>query len=387
MAKNEDIRIGIIGAGNMGGDHARKIQSGKVPGLKLTAIADHKEELRNKFADVERFEEGSDLIQSDLIDAVLIATPHYAHTTLGIEALKKGLHVLVEKPISVHKEDCEKLIAAYDGNPKQVFAAMFNQRTDYRYQKARELIQSGELGTIRRLNWIITDWFRTEMYYKSGGWRATWGGEGGGVLLNQCPHQLDLWQWLFGMPSRVNASIQIGRFHNIEVEDSVTAVLDYESGVQGVFITTTGETPGVNRLEIVGDRGRLEISGGDTLKFERNEIPTDRYLKEAKTGFEKPPVWNVSIPTKGSGEQHLGILKNFVGAINGTEELIAPAVEGIHSVELANAMLLSGFTDSPIEMPINSAVYAAELKSRIENSTFVKETVEVSDKSDFSKSF
>lgn len=387
MAKNEDIRIGIIGAGNMGGDHARKIQSGKVPGLKLTAIADHKEELRNKFADVERFEEGSDLIQSDLIDAVLIATPHYAHTTLGIEALKKGLHVLVEKPISVHKEDCEKLIAAYDGNPKQVFAAMFNQRTDYRYQKARELIQSGELGTIRRLNWIITDWFRTEMYYKSGGWRATWGGEGGGVLLNQCPHQLDLWQWLFGMPSRVNASIQIGRFHNIEVEDSVTAVLDYESGVQGVFITTTGETPGVNRLEIVGDRGRLEISGGDTLKFERNEIPTDRYLKEAKTGFEKPPVWNVSIPTQGSGEQHLGILKNFVGAINGTEELIAPAVEGIHSVELANAMLLSGFTDSPIEMPINSAVYAAELKSRIENSTFVKETVEVSDKSDFSKSF
>ncbi|MBC2603139.1 Gfo/Idh/MocA family protein [Puniceicoccus vermicola] len=387
MAKNEDIRIGIIGVGNMGGVHAKSIQDGKVPGLKLTAIADREEKNRDRVSDVKKFVEGSELIQSDEIDAVLISTPHYSHTTLGIEALQKGLHVLVEKPISVHKEDCEKLIAAYDGNPKQIFAAMFNQRTDFRYQKARELIQSGELGEIRRLNWIITDWFRTEHYYKSGGWRATWGGEGGGVLLNQCPHQLDLWQWLFGMPSRVTARCQIGRFHDIEVEDSVTALLEYDSGVQGVFITTTGEAPGVNRLEIVGDRGRLEISGGDTLKYHRNEVPAQKHLGESKTGFEKPSTWDVSIPTEGGGEQHVGILKNFVGAITGKEKLIAPAIEGIHSVELANAMLLSGFTDKPVQVPIDSAAYAAELKSRIENSTFVKKTVEAGEASDFSKSF
>tara|TARA_R100000027_G_scaffold6505_2_gene5138 strand:+ start:4058 stop:5221 length:1164 start_codon:yes stop_codon:yes gene_type:complete len=387
MAEHPDIRIGIIGIGNMGTAHSKSIQGGKVPGLKLTAIADREEKNRDKISDVKKFTEGSDLIQSGEIDAVLIATPHYSHTTLGIEALEKGLHVLVEKPISVHKEDCEKLISAYSGNSDQIFAAMFNQRTDFRYNKAREMIQSGELGKIHRLNWIITDWFRTENYYQSGGWRATWGGEGGGVLLNQCPHQLDLWQWLFGMPKRVTAQVQIGRFHDIEVEDSVTAMLEYDSGVQGVFITTTGEAPGVNRLEIVGDQGRLEISGEDTLKYFRNEVTSSKHLAEAKTGFSKPGCWDVTIPTKGKGEQHVGILKNFVGAIRGTEKLIAPAIEGIHSVELANAMLLSGFTQKTVDLPIDSAVYAAELKTRIENSTFQKKTVETTETGDFSQSF
>ena len=387
MKSEGDIRIGIIGVGSMGANHARSILDGKVPGLALAAVADREASLREAFPGVACYEDGSELMRESGVDAVLIATPHYSHTTLGAEALGKGLHVLVEKPISVHKEDCEKLIAAYPGDPKQVFAAMFNQRTDPRYRKARELIRSGELGTIRRLNWVITDWFRTEAYYQSGGWRATWGGEGGGVLLNQCPHQLDLWQWMFGMPARVTARCQIGRFHDVEVEDSVTALLEYESGVQGVFVTTTGEAPGVNRLEIVGDRGRLEIGGGDDLRYERNEVPADRFLRESEGRFAKPGAWEVRIPAAGKGEQHVGILKNFVGAIRGTGELLAPAVEGIHSVELANAMLLSEFTGQPVDLPMDSAVYAAELKKKIETSTFVKKTREVEDKGDFNQSF
>ena len=387
MKSDDDIRIGIIGVGAMGANHARTIRAGKVPGLSLAAVADRNDALREAFPGVTGYADGSELIRESGVDAVLIATPHYSHTTLGAEALAKGLHVLVEKPISVHKEDCEKLIAAYPGDPKQVFAAMFNQRTDPRYRKARELIRSGELGTLRRLNWVITDWFRTEAYYQSGGWRATWGGEGGGVLLNQCPHQLDLWQWMFGMPTRITARCQIGRFHEVEVEDSVTALLEYESGVQGVFVTTTGEAPGVNRLEIVGDRGRIEIGVGDDLLYERNEVPADRFLAESEGRFAKPGAWEVRIPAAGKGEQHVGILKNFVGAIRGTEELLAPAVEGIHSVELANAMLLSEFTANPVDLPMDAAVYAAELKKKIESSTFVKKTRDVEDTGDFSQSF
>lgn len=386
MATEKEILLGVIGLGNMGRAHAALVRDGAIPGLRLAAVADPSPGALEPFGEASRFSGGAELIERAGVDAVLIATPHYSHTTLGEAALKRGLHVLVEKPISVHKADCERLIAAYSGDPGQVFAAMFNQRTDQRYRKARELIRSGELGELRRVNWVITDWFRTEAYYQSGGWRATWGGEGGGVLLNQCPHQLDLWQWLFGMPRRVTARCQIGRFHDIEVEDSVTALLEYDSGVHGVFATTTGEAPGVNRLEIVGDRGRLEIGAADSLSYHRNEVPADQFLRESAAPFAKPAAWDVRIPTGGKGEQHAGILRNFANAIRGMEPLIAPAVEGIHSVELANAMLLSSFTDRPVDLPMDAALYAAELKKKIDSSTFVKTTRKV-ETGDFNQSF
>src|SRR5450432_2525881 len=219
------VRIGIIGLGNMGSSHAASIQAGKVPRLELTAVAEVEVARAARYSGVKVFSSADELIASGIVDAVLIATPHYSHTTLGISALKAGLHVMVEKPVSVHKADAERLIAAHT-NPRQVFAAMFNQRTDHYYLKLRRLIQSGELGQLRRVNWIITNWFRTQKYYASGGWRATWAGEGGGVLLNQCPHNLDLFQWMFGMPVRVRGFCGTGRYHDIEVEDDVTAYFD-----------------------------------------------------------------------------------------------------------------------------------------------------------------
>lgn len=388
MKASSPVRLGIIGVGNMGTAHARTVLGDDVPGLTLTGLADRQAERLAPFPDVAHFDDADALIASGTVDAVLIATPHYSHTTLGIAALEAGLHVLVEKPISVHKQDCEALIAAYRPDSGQVFAAMFNQRTDPRYRKLKQLLDDGTLGTVQRINWIITDWFRTEHYYGSGDWRATWSGEGGGVLLNQCPHNLDIWQWCFGLPDRVTARCQIGRFHDIEVEDSVTALLEYSSGVQGVFVTTTGEAPGTNRLEVAADNGKVVISNDHPgIQFTRNEIPATQFSKESDSGFAKPETWDVTIPINAKGEQHLGILKNFAAAIQGTEPLIAPATEGVHSVELANAMLLSSFRDQPVTLPFDAAEYAAELKKKIASSTHTKTTNTSSPAGDFASSF
>jgi len=372
--------------GSMGQSHTKNILEGKVPNLELAAIADQDAERLAAYKDSAHFSDGLEMIKSGCIDAVLIATPHYSHTTLGVAALEAGIHTLVEKPISVHKEDCEKLIAAWT-NKDVVFSAMFNQRTDPAFRKVKDLIDSGELGAVQRINWIITDWYRTEYYYASGGWRATWGGEGGGVLLNQCPHNLDLLQWMFGMPSKVTANCQFGRFHNIEVEDAVTAILEFPSGATGVFVTTTGEAPGTNRLEVACDRGKIVVENGK-LTFTRTEQLVPDHSKSVLTSFDKPAVWNVDIPLpEGRGEQHVGILKNFTNAILDGEALIAPATEGIHSVELANAMLYSAFEETSVKLPLDAAAYAAVLKKKIAESTFVKAEVKSSGVADLSGSF
>lgn len=367
---SDTVRLGIIGLGNMGSVHAANILSGKVPGLELVAVADADAKRLERYPDLEAFASGEGLIESGKVDAVLIATPHYDHTSLGMASLAAGLHTLVEKPISAHKADCERLMAAHT-DKSVVFAAMFNQRTDPGYRKLRELMQSGELGTVHRINWIVTDWYRTESYYASGGWRATWAGEGGGVLLNQCPHNLDLLQWLFGMPGKITANCQFGRFHDIEVEDAVTALLEYPDGATGVFVTTTGEAPGTNRLEVAADHGKVVIENCK-LTYTRNESLVSEHLLAEKSGFIKPGVWNVDIPVDGNGEQHVGIMKNFANAILRGEELLAPAEEGIHSVELANAMLFSAFENKPVVLPLDGGAYEKALKARIDTSTYVK---------------
>jgi predicted dehydrogenase len=361
------------------------IQGGKIPNATLSAVCDTSASDLDRYAPAKIFTDSRAMIRSGEIDAILISTPHYFHTTIGIDALEQGLHVLVEKPISVHKADCQRLIAAHR-NPKQVFAAMFNQRTDPYYNKIRHLIQSGELGAIRRINWIITNWFRTENYYASGGWRATWSGEGGGVLLNQCPHNLDLYQWLFGLPIRVRANCQIGRYHDIEVEDDVTAYLEHPQGTTGVFITSTGEAPGTNRLEITAERGRV-VYEDDRLEFIRNEQEMSEYCQSTPEKFAPPANWKVQIPVSGHGPQHQGILQNFVAAIREGVPLIAPASEGIHSVELANAMLYSSFTGQTIDLPLDPAIYEKSLQEKIAKSRYVKKVATATSADDFSKSF
>ncbi|HWL52552.1 MAG TPA: Gfo/Idh/MocA family oxidoreductase [Chthoniobacteraceae bacterium] len=362
------VRLGIAGLGSMGTNHAKKILDNQVPGAVLTAVADPFSDVRQFGPEVKGFTSSEEMIASGEIDAILIVTPHYSHTSLGIAALEKGLHVLVEKPISVHKADAERLLAAHN-DPKQIFAAMFNVRTYPCYQALKQLIDSGELGEIRRVNWVITDWFRTFAYYNSASWRATWEGEGGGVLLNQCPHNLDMIQWLFGMPSRVRALCRFGHYHEIEVEDDVTAVLEYPNGATGVFIASTGESPGTNRLEITAENGRVVLED-EQIRWVRNTQGMSEFSRTTPMRGGRPSVWNVEIPLAppNAASSHVIIMRNFINAILHGEEVIAPGAEGLCSVELANAMLMSQFTDSTITLPLDGAAYEKELAARIAES-------------------
>ncbi len=387
LKKLTTVRLGIIGLGGMGAYYATRIKADAVPGCELAALGDMDGSKSSLAPDVPFFKDASDLMASGKVDAVIIATPHYSHTTLGIQALEAGLHVLVEKPISVHKADCERLIAAHK-NRRQVFSSMFCLRTLPPWRKLKSLLQSGELGEIRRVNWIITDWFRTGAYYASGGWRATWAGEGGGVLLNQCPHNLDLWQWLFGMPAKVRGFCQLGRYHDIEVEDDVTAYFEYPNGATGVFITSTGEAPGTNRLEVTGERGRMVLEKG-ALHYLRNEIPMSEFSRTTPERFGAPPYWQVEIPLpEPSGEMHIEIIKNFTNAILQGEALLAPAREGIHSVELGNAILYSSLMEKTIPLPLDGRAFERKLQELIRSSKFQKKTAKkVARREDFTKSF
>jgi len=361
------LRIAVVGVGSVGSSHARELHHGKVRRATLSAVCDPSAEALARFPSVPGFATQSALLESGLADAVLIATPHYAHTPLAIEALAAGLHVLVEKPLAVHKADALQMLAAYERRPKsnQRFGEMLVLRTDPRFIHLRALLKNGELGTIRRIHWVITDCFRTDAYYRSSSWRATWGGEGGGVLQNQCPHSLDLWQWLFGMPARVHAFCGFGRMHEIGVEDQVTAYLEYDSGTNGVFVASTGEAPGTQRLEVVGDLGRVVVEAGG-LQVTRNATST---LELLRTGPVRAP--KVSARTEAIALAHgpsplTGMMQNFADAILEGEALVAPASEGIFSVELANAMIYSAISKQTVELPLDPAMYAAELARLIQ---------------------
>jgi predicted dehydrogenase len=380
------VRLAMIGLGTIGNLHLGNIET--QPRVELTAVCDIVPEKADALAqkyDVKAYYDADALLADHVCDAVIIGTPHYAHTTIGIAALNSGHHVLVEKPISVHKADCERLIAAHRANSELVFAAMFNQRTDPTYQKIKALVDGGELGPIQRISWIITTWFRTQTYYDSGGWRATWAGEGGGVLLNQCPHNLDLLQWICGMPERVHGFCGIGKRHAIEVEDEVTAYMEYPGGCTGTFITTTGEAPGTNRFEIVGDRAKL-VYEHNQITVTRNEVPASEFLRTSLASFARPATEVETFTFDHHGGQHAEVLENFCDAILAGAELIAPAEEGIRSVELGNAMLYSSLIGQPIDLPMDGAAYEKELQRLIAQSTFVKQTQEPTE-SDISQSF
>ena len=382
----EKVNIGIVGMGNMGKYHADYLIKGKVAHAELSAVCSTSPEKLSAYKDpVAVFGNGEEMIRSGSIDAVLVATPHYQHTSLGICAIENGIHLMVEKPISAHKADAERLIEVSAQHPDIVFGGMFQLRTEPRYLKLKKLIADGDLGDIVRINWIITDWFRTEAYYASGGWRATWKGEGGGVLLNQCLHQLDALQWLVGMPSKVRSFAQCGRFHDIEVEDNVTAYLEYPNGATGVFVSSTGEAPGSNRFEIAGTRGRV-ILENDQIKFTRNESCMLEHSKNSPIGFSKPEVWEVDIPFGNAELPHAILMRNFVEAIRNKTPLIAPGVEGIHSVELANVLLYSSLVDQTINLPMDGAAFEAKLQQLIDESTHEKKVLEISDE-DFASSF
>ena len=381
----QKVRLGIIGLGNIGKYHADYLLNKKVSRCELTAVCDAVPASLERFQSLKTFTDGEALIKSSEVDAVIIATPHFQHTTLGIAALEAGVHAMVEKPISSHKADAERLIATSRKFPKVVFSGMFQMRTEPRYQKVQKLIADGQLGEIVRVNWINTDWYRTEAYYASGGWRATWKGEGGGVLLNQCLHNLDTLQWLVGMPRRVRGFCQLGRFHQIEVEDNVTAYLEWASGATGVFVSSTGEAPGTNRFEIVGSRGTV-IMENNKIQFTRNAADMIEFSQTARQGFVKPEAKTEEIPFENAVVPHAIMVQNFVNAILDGEPLIVPGAEGIHSVELANAMVYSSLLNETVELPMDGAAWETKLNQLIATSNVQKKVVTV-EAADFASSF
>ncbi len=371
-----NIRVGIIGIGNMGSGHAKGILDGKVEGAELTAVCDIKpdrlEWARKELGEkVQLFETAEAMFDAKVVDAICIATPHYDHPSLAIEGFNRGLHVLSEKPAGVYTRQVREMNEAAAKSDK-VFGIMYNQRTEAVNQKFKDLIESGELGAIKRTNWLITSWYRSQSYYDSGGWRATWAGEGGGVLANQCPHNLDLWQWIAGMPVRVRAFCAFGKYHDIEVEDDVTAYVEYENGATGLFVTSTGEAPGTNRFEVACDRGKVVLEGGK-LTFWRLRVPEREFNSTYTGGFGSPEVWKCEVPARGGGGAHMGIFNNWVKAINTGSDLLAPGEEGINGLQLCNAMLLSAWTDNWVDLPVNEDLFYDKLQEQIANSTIKKE--------------
>lgn len=391
MEGKQPVRIAVIGTGIMGSSHVKEISA--MSSAHLAAVCDIRKDVADQIGglySVPAYSDSQELLEAEKPDGVVIATPHYAHTPISIDCLGRGIHVLVEKPLAVHVNDGRKMIAAYEEAkarfPGLVFAIMFQQRTHTFWRKIKSMIDQGELGKLVRATWLITDWYRTQAYYDNGGWRATYQGEGGGVLLNQCPHNLDLYQWFFGMPRRISGLAAFGKYHHIEVEDEVTGIFEHENGMVGHFITTTAESPGTNRLEIAGEKGRIIFEDGK-LTFFRNQASMLEFIRTSPAPFDKVPGQPEVIPNEYHSEPgHTLVLEAFSSAIQNGTPPVAQAPEGLNSLTLGNGIMLSHFLKHPVELPLDGDAYAAILQEKIRTSTFVK-AAEGGPVGDISKSF
>ncbi len=360
----DKVRFGIIGLGNMGAFHAAYFPT--LEHAAISAVCDGDKAKVGTWAqklNVPGFGTYQELIRSGLVDAVIIATPHYDHVPIALAAMAANLHVLCEKPLAVGVMAARELVTAYESKYSHLkFGIMFQMRTNPVLKKVCELIRDGELGEISRFTWIATTWFRTWAYYGSGGWRATWAGEGGGVLINQCPHNLDMIQHFTGMmPTRVTAVAAIGKRHPIEVEDEVSAILEFPNGAIGHFITSTGEAPGTDRLEIAGDRGKLVVEGGK-IKFTQTKQSVQEFCRTCPRAFASPEKEEIDVPISGEPENHKAITQQFVEAIRHdlpNEKLLAPGPEGVRGLELGNAILMAGLTRQPVTLPVDGTAYDA----------------------------
>ena len=380
MEKLKEVRVGIVGCGNMGSSHAKNIYGGKVPGMKLAALCDiaesRKEVMTKMYPDVAVFDTSAELIRSGLVDLVVVAVPHYDHPSIAIDAFENGLNVITEKPAGVYTKQVLEMNEAAEKSGK-LFGIMYNQRTRPIYRKVKELIDTGALGGIKRVQWTITDWYRPQAYHDSCTWRSTWKDEGGGALINQNPHQLDLWQWLFGMPDKIMSHVSFGKYYDIEVEDDVTAFMQYDNGMTGVYITSTGETPGTNRLEIACDMGRVIVEN-DKIEFNRNVVSEREFNKTFDGIFGNPECWNCEIPVKiQENIQHVDIFINVAKVLTQGGELIAPGCEGVKGLTISNAIHYSAWTGGWADCKnFPHEEFYNILQDKIKNSKVVKNVVQ-----------
>ena len=375
-SQGSSVRIGVVGLGNIAQQHIKNVLEGHVAGATLTAICSRTESDYTRGLPAAHFSDYRELIASGLCDAVIVATPTYSHLDVGTAVLDAGLHLMMEKPMGLSVAEGDELVARAN-NAGVVAALMLNQRADPLFLRMRDIVASGDLGDLVRINWTMTNWFRPEVYFQVSDWRATWRGEGGGVLVNQCIHNLDILQWICGMPSSLRAFCQFGRFHDVEVEDDVTAYLEYENGATGVFVGSTGEAPGTNRFEIIGDAGSL-VFDGKALTLSRNEVPTSQFNRETREMFGMPSSSATPLSIDRAVNQHAILLSNFVASILSGERLIAPLEDGLSSLAIANAMLMSTWTGGQVSFPLDAAEYKQLLEQKIESSVLrTKAEVEV----------
>ena len=357
------MKTAVVGVGNMGSKYASLIFDGKIAGMELAALT----RMRSPYSEMLKaavdsgipvFDSADEIFgaveKGDLeLDAVVIATPHISHEDIAVKAFAHGLNVLTDKPAGVYSRQARNMDEAALRSGK-VFSIVFNQRTLPVYKKLKEILDSGKYGGLKRVNWIVTDWYRPEKYYTSSSWHATWKKDGGGVLLNQAPHNLDMIQWLFGMPVRVQGFCKEGHFHNIEVEDDVTAYLEWDNGATGVFITSTGEAPGSNRLEIsleeatiICENGKLRV--GETFPEMRKKEP--EYRDESTEYFKKiKGTWSEYVFDKENAPYEI-VLQSFSDECNGTGMSIAHGSEGRKSLMISNAIYLSSWEKKMIDIP------------------------------------
>ncbi len=366
----EKVRFGIVGCGNMGTGHAKNFIDGKIINGTLSAACDSNPKKLAKFREtygkeIKYFDDAETMFASGEVDCVIICVPHYDHPSLAIKALDCNINCIVEKPAGVYTLQVKEMLERAKKSDK-ILGIMFNQRTNPAFKMMKKMIAEGKIGEIKRTNWIVTDWYRSQYYYDSGDWRATWAGEGGGVLYNQAPHQLDLFQWIVGMsPCKVQAHCHFGKWHDIEVEDDVTCYCEYPNGATGVFVTCTADAPGTNRFEVTGTRGKL-VFEDDKLYYTALKVDERVHCFSVKEGFKAPDkLPTVVVELEGENTQHSGICNNIANAILGLEEVYAPASDGINGVQLANAMLLSTWIDAPVSLPIDDEFFYEELKKRI----------------------
>ena len=361
------IRVGVIGLGNIAKQHINNIVSGAVQGCQLSAICSRQGSELSAELGIQHFNDYRQLCDSGLVDAVLIATPTMAHFSMAKYALARDLHVMLEKPMGLSSYEGEALLKC--ASPQTVFALMLNQRSDPTFIKMKQLVASGVLGPIQRTHWTMTNWFRPEIYFQVSDWRATWKGEGGGMLVNQCIHNLDVFQWICGLPTQIQAFCEFGKYHQIEVEDEVTAYFRYANGATGVFVGSTGEAPGVNRFDIIGDKGSLHFDSGQ-LTLKSNQQSTAQFNRQTDNMFGMPVCQTEVIEIPAKVNQHAVLMNNFIDAIVNGAALIAPAEDGLASLDMANAMLLSTWQQRVISLPLDRKCYQQALDNKIANSSF-----------------
>ena len=376
----DQVRMGIVGLGAQGGFYATLIDGGRVPRTVIGAICDIDPAKRalaaERYPGVPVYDSYEEMLASGDVDAVVTCVPHFLHPEMGIQAVQRGIHALVEKPAGVYSKQVRQLNEFADSHPETTFAIMFNQRTNPLYRDLKALLDSGELGGLRRWTWTITTWWRPQGYYNQSEWRATWGGEGGGVLVNQAPHQIDLSQWMLGLPKRVYAKLAFGFRRDIAVEDEVVAVYDYGDGVTGTFITCTHDIAGTDRLEILLDKGKIVVENSKTVTVTRlvddekklsDEMTMDDVRQIFMGGDLVSRLLTTDTKTYESvwGQQHADVLTNFTDHVLDGTPLITDGQDGINGVRLANSIHLSSWLGEEVDVAHDEDLYLEELNRRI----------------------